>query len=405
MRANPRVALFTDSFLEVNGVAQTSRQLAAQAAKSDSPYLVVHAGPQTGKVAEGSLQRLSLHRTKFGFPLDVDLRFDLLFWRHAELAIQTVRQFKPDLIHLTGPSDVGLLGALIAKRLAIPVVISWHTNVHEYARTRTANFLAGLGVGPFPALGEKIESLSLDLTCLFYRIGRVLLAPNPELCEMLKLKCQRPVYLMERGVDTILFSPEKRDRQEEILNIGYVGRLSPEKNVRLLARIENDLLNSGCKSIRFTVIGSGSELEWLRNSMRTAVFTGVLRGEALAKAYADLDLFIFPSTTDTYGNVVLEAQASGVPVIVSGGGGPKYLIKKGLTGFVADCDEDFSGIVSRLYHDPNERRRMATEARRHALNLSWERIFEELYQVYREATEVHSGDDGERDGERGLRDE
>lgn len=399
MRANPRVALFTDSYLEVNGVAQTSRQLAAQAARASYPFLVVHAGSQTCEMTEGSLQRLSLYRTRFGFPLDVDLRFDLLLWRHAQRVLDTIHRFRPDLIHLTGPSDVGLLGAVVAKRLAIPVVISWHTNVHEYARTRAAKLLAGLGFGSLSVVGDMIEDLSLALTCLFYRTGRTLLAPNPELCAMLNQKCQRPVALMERGVDTSLFTPGKRQRQEEILNIGYVGRLSPEKNVRLLARIESELLQSGCQSIRFTIIGSGSEWEWLRQAMRTAVFTGVLRGEALARAYADLDLFIFPSTTDTFGNVVLEAQASGVPVIVSAGGGPKYLIRKGVTGLVADREEDFTGLVRRLYHNPAERQQMATEARNHALDLSWERIFEELCQVYRNAVGMSPGEQRGPDNE------
>ena len=385
MRANPRVALFTDSYLEVNGVAHTSRQLATHAMRAGRDLLVVHAGPQTGEVNDGSLHRLSLHRTTVGFALDVDLRFDLLLWRYATRVVDVVQRFKPDLIHLTGPSDIGLLGALVAWKERIPLIISWHTNVHEYARTRAAKFLAGLGITSPNVFESLIERTSLDLTCLFYRSGRQLLAPNPELCEMLRQRCRRPVSLMERGVDTTLFTPEKRQRQEEILNIGYVGRLSPEKNVRLLARLESELLRLGCHGIRFTIIGAGSEMEWLRRSMRTAVFTGVLRGEALARAYADLDLFIFPSLTDTYGNVVLEAQASGVPVIVSSGGGPKYLIQQGRTGYIAEREDDFAGLASNLYRNPVQRRLMAAEARHHALGLSWEKIFEDLYLVYQAA--------------------
>ena len=382
MRANPRIALFTDSYLEVNGVGHTSRQLASYAAQKGRPFLVVHAGPQTEEITAGSLQRLSLRRTTCGFSLDVDLRFDLLLGRHVKRVIETVRRFKPDLIHLTGPSDIGLVGALVAWRLGIPVVISWHTNVHEYAQTRAAQLLARSGMRLPAAIGGAIEKVSLDLTCLFYRLGLTLFAPNPELAEMLRRKCRRPVFPMERGVDTSLFTPEKRQRDDGVLNIGYVGRLSPEKNVRLLARIESELLGFGCQDIRFTIIGAGSELEWLRQSMQTAVFTGVLRGEALAGAFANLDLFIFPSTTDTFGNVVLEAQASGVPAIVSAGGGPKYLIRPKQTGFIAGRDEDFAGLACRLYHDPDQRRQLGVEARHHAQGLSWEKIFEDLYRVY-----------------------
>lgn len=395
MRANPRIALFTDSYLEVNGVAHTSRQLASYAAQEGRPFLVAHAGPQTEESTAGSLQLLSLRRTTCGFSLDVDLRFDLLLGRHVKRVIETVRRFKPDLIHLTGPSDIGLLGALVAWRLGIPVVISWHTNVHEYAQTRAAELLARSGMRLPAAIGGAIGKVSLDLTCLFYRLGLTLFAPNPELAKMLRRRCRRPVFPMERGVDTSLFTPEKRQRKDGILNIGYVGRLTPEKNVRLLARIESELLGFGCQDIRFTIIGAGSEQEWLRQSMQTAVFTGVLRGEALAGAYANLDLFIFPSTTDTFGNVVLEAQASGVPAIVSAGGGPKYLIRPEQTGFIARRDEDFAGLACRLYHDPDQRRQLGVEARHHALGLSWEKIFEDIYRVYELTIGKHERPDGD----------
>src|SRR5690242_3667541 len=142
MKAEPRVAFFTDSYTEVNGVAHTSRMMAAFAERSELPFLCIHAAgkadggaraSEAALIEDGSLKRLVLPRTKIGFKLDADLRFDLLIWRHARLALETVREFKPDVVHITGPSDIGLLGLYVARKLRLPIVMSWHTNIHEYA--------------------------------------------------------------------------------------------------------------------------------------------------------------------------------------------------------------------------------------------------------------------------------
>ncbi len=139
---------------------------------------------------------------------------------------------------------------------------------------------------------------------------------------------------MSRGIDTELFSPEyaspaHQTRLDRDFVIGYVGRLSPEKNVRLLAEIEQSLIRAGMSKYRFLIVGNGSEHGWLSSVMERATLPGVLRGEDLARAYASMDAFVFPSATDTFGNVVLEAMASGVPAIVTREGGPKYLVQPG----------------------------------------------------------------------------
>lgn len=384
MKTKLRIALFTDSYLEVNGVANTSRQLAAQAMRAEQPFLIIHAGPLTGLTTEGCLKRLILHRSQVGFPLDADLRFDLLIWRYARRVIETLMDFRPDLIHLTGPSDIGLLGALLAWQLRIPVITSWHTNVHEYARQRLERFGNRLGLKLPDHLGSFIERTSLIPLGWFHRLGRILLTPNVELSSQLGAICRRPTKLMRRGVDTVLFSPAKRDRSEEIFNIGYIGRLTAEKNVRSLVEIEQELVKVGLQAFRFTIVGTGSEQEWLRQSMKRAIFTGVLKGEELARTCANMDLFVFPSTTDTFGNVVLEAQASGVPAIVSSGGGPKYIIADGETGFVANQTSDFTRLICQLYQQPGQREEMALAARRHAEMMNWESIFADLMEAYEE---------------------
>ena len=389
MKTEPRIAFFTDSFTEVNGVAHTSRMLAAFAKQRELPFLCVYAGDEIRQLEDGSLKRLVLPRTRFGFRLDADLRFDLLMMRHAWLVLKTVRAFKPDVIHITGPSDIGLLGVYVAKRLGVPMVLSWHTNIHEYAGERIAEFLNRhmpvLSDSSRVSMAGSTLRLTLKWTQLFYRFGKILLAPNEELRSMLECKCERPTFLMQRGVNTEAFSPAKRDSKKQLFTIGYVGRLTPEKNVRLLATIEKGLLatkGNGQPSFRFVIVGAGSEGGWLQQNMQTAEFTGVLKGEALQRAYANVDLFVFPSHTDTFGNVVLEAQASGVPAIVSNQGGPKFIINEGETGLVAKNDKDFLRATLRLMSQPELLAQMSAASRRLAGHVSWDTVFEQVYLAY-----------------------
>jgi len=390
MKAEPRVAFFTDSYLEVNGVAHTSRMLAAFARRRELPFLCVHAataGTQTHLLMnEGSLQRLELPRTKIGFKLDADLRFDLLMMRHARLALETVRQFNPDVIHITGPSDIGLLGLYVAHKLRLPIVLSWHTNIHEYAGQRLSSLLSKLM--PFLpdvrqiSLARAAQNVSLKITMLFYKLGKVCLAPNEELGRMIERHTNHPVFMMRRGVDTNLFSPVKRARQDVLFTIGYVGRLTPEKNVRLLAKLEKGLVATGMRDFRFVIVGTGSEREWMEREMQATHFAGVLKGEALARVYANLDLFIFPSHTDTFGNVVLEAQASGVPAVVSDQGGPKFIIRDGQTGLVANGEQGFLDATLCLMSQPKLHWQMRDAARKLACQASWDHVFQQVYQAY-----------------------
>jgi phosphatidylinositol alpha 1,6-mannosyltransferase len=382
MRVEPRVAFFTDSYLEVNGVAQTSRQFAAFAKRRGLPMLCVHAGPRTEVIADGSVTRLALKRTSVGFRIESDQRYDMLMWRHTKRVVQKLREFNPDLIHITGPSDIGQLGAYVASKLRLPVVISWHTNLHEYAGRRLNGIIPFLPGRLRAALVKLAERQSLRLLLEFYKIGRVVLAPNEELGELLKRGCGKPVFLMRRGVDTSIFSPAKRDRRDGAFTLGYVGRLTPEKNVRFLAELEKELLASGRDDFRFLIVGTGSELGWLEQNMRRAEFTGVLKDEALARAYANLDIFIFPSQTDTFGNVVLEAQASGIPAIVSANGGPKFIIRDGITGYIAGDRRDFFAATIALMSQSEKLVKMREEARELARGESWDNIFEQVLRAY-----------------------
>ncbi len=380
----PRVAYFPDSFHEVNGVAHTSRHFEAFARRRNLPFLCVRAGDRAQAVLEeGNVWTLELPRGFLSFALEKDLRFDPAFLRHIPLIGEVLERFKPDLIHITGPSEVGMLGAGLAHHLELPLAASWHTNIHEYAARRSEWFLRLLPKRQSDATGQKIEDLAMAAAAKFYSVAQVLFAPNRELCAQLERATGRTCHLMPRGVDAELFHPDKRRREPEDRDqvLGFVGRLSVEKNVALLAEVQEELERLGDKSFRFLIVGWGAEEGWLRERLPRAEFAGVLKGEALSTAYANMDLFVFPSHTDTFGNVVLEAMASGVPAIVTPDGGPKTIVRDGETGRIVP-DGEFAAAVAGVLGDPGKHAQMRQAAREFALTMSWDSVFEGVYAAY-----------------------
>jgi glycosyltransferase involved in cell wall biosynthesis len=386
MDSQPRVAYFPDSFHEVNGVAHTSRHFEAFARRRNLPFLCVRAGNRAPSLIEdGNVWTLELPRGVLSFALEKDLRFDPAFLRHVPLIEEVLDRFKPDLLHITGPSEIGMLGAGLAWNLRIPLAASWHTNVHEYAARRSEWFLRLLPKEQAEAAGQTIEDLAMGAAATFYKRAQVLFAPNLKLCRQLEQLTGRPCHLMPRGVDAGLFHPSKRDRSADDRDqvLGFVGRLSVEKNVALLARVQEELEQLGHRSFHFLIIGHGAEEEWLRARLPRAEFTGVLRGEALSAAYANMDLFVFPSHTDTFGNVVLEAMASGVPAIVTPDGGPATIVRDGKTGRIAP-DEEFAAAIAGILADPARHAGMRDAARAYSLTASWDSVFEGVYAAYEE---------------------
>ena len=380
----PRVAYFPDSFHEVNGVAHTSRHFEGFARRRDLPFLCVRAGDRSqAYIDDGNVSTLELPRGALSIALEKDLRFDPAFLRYFPLIEEVLDRFKPDLIHITGPSEVGLLGAWLANEMGIPLAASWHTNVHEYAARRSDKFLRMLPPEPSAAAGQTIEDLAMAVAAQFYSQAQVLFAPNPELCQLLERSTERRCYLMPRGVDAELFNPGKRKRSPDDRDqvLGFVGRLSVEKNIAGLVQVQEELENLGHKSFRFLVVGHGGDEAWLRERLHRAEFTGVLHGEALSEAYAGMDLFVFPSHTDTFGNVVLEALASGVPAIVTPDGGPKTIVRDGETGRIVG-DEEFAAAVAGILGNPMKHAEMRLAARAYALTASWDPVFEGVYTAY-----------------------
>jgi glycosyltransferase involved in cell wall biosynthesis len=377
-----RVAFFADCFHEVNGVALTSREFQAYARRWNLPMFVFHRGAQTRLTRQGSLTVFEASRSGLSFSVDRDLRFDLLFPKLLGPLQRQLEKFQPDIVHITGPGDCGILGAILAHRLRVPLAASWHTNLHEFAARRLAAALPWLPASLAARSASAAGSGALALVLRFYRLAGLLFAPNPELARLLSDATGKPVHLMLRGVDTDLFHPSRRRRNGPGVVIGFAGRLTPEKSVRKLALVEKALRTAGIHDYRFLIAGHGGEEAWLRRNLRQAEFAGVLHGADLAEAYANMDIFAFPSATDTFGNVVQEAMASGVPPVVTGAGGPKYLVEDGRTGYITGSDEEFASVIVRLARHKTLRTAIGQSAAKRMQSRSWDNVFHGVYHAY-----------------------
>lgn len=373
----PRVALFADSFHEVNGLAHTCRQFEAFAKRRGMGFLCVRRGPEEIARAQGPLWTLQFKPGRCTIAVDRDLHFDPALFLRRKLILETLRQFRPDVVHITSPGEFGILGAWAAHSLGVPFVASWHTNLHEFGARRLGRLLSILPRRLRDTVTGTAERWILERVLWFYGLARTTLAPNEEIAELIRGVSRKPVFPMSRGVDTALFCPERRDRTTGPFRLGFVGRLTPEKNVRFLAQLERGLVKAGVGPFRLVIAGDGGERTWLARNVQRALLTGVLIGPALAREYANMDLFVFPSRTDTFGNVVLEAMASGVPAVVTGGGGAKFLVEDGVSGRVAATSEEFIQAVADLIGDPETHHRMRLAARERAQQFSWDHVFEQ----------------------------
>jgi glycosyltransferase involved in cell wall biosynthesis len=155
-----------------------------------------------------------------------------------------------------------------------------------------------------------------------------------------------------------------------------------EKNLSLLVELDRGLIAAAKTGNRFVIVGQGSERAWLERELPRAEFTDVLHGQELARAYASMNLLVFPSRTDSFGNVVQEALAAGTPVLVTQHGGPKYVVESGVTGCVAESDRDFINKAIALTADHQARQQMRVAARQAACSASRERVFESVWESY-----------------------
>src|SRR5262249_44126099 len=290
--------------------------------------------------------------------------------------IAYVERQAPDVVHVATPGPVGLAGLAAAKALSIPVVGSYHTELGPQALRLTQGVL----------LGEALDGF-VDW---FYRQCGTVLGPTRAVAAALELKgLEGRTAVWGRGVDGSIFSPARRDEQlrgelagdAEVLVL-YVGRVSSDKRVEVLLEAAR-LLEAA--SVRFVIAGDGPARERLESEAPPSVrFAGEVYGDELARLYASADVFCFPSTTDTFGQVILEAAASGLPVVAAAAGGALELVRHGETGLLVPPDDAdaLAAALESLADHPHRRAVLAAAARTSALEHTWERSWRELRAAY-----------------------
>ncbi len=293
--------------------------------------------------------------------------------------VETLAEGSYDLIHVTAPGPAGIAATLMSRITGVPLLASYHTEIAAYAGMRSED--------------GALEALTRAGLGAFYSAPAAVLSPSPSADASVIALGADPLRLgrWERGVDTGRFDPAKADRDAfpGEVKVLYAGRLTCEKGVDLLAEA---FLRAHAADPRLHLLlaGGGPEEGELRERLGDrATFLGWLSGEELPCAYASADAFLFASSTDTYGQVILEAAASGLPVVAVAEGGPAALIENRHTGLLCRPDADhLAGTLLQLASSPQLRRQLGEAAARAARERSWERSMGQLGAGYRRALDA-----------------
>ncbi len=288
--------------------------------------------------------------------------------------VEVLADGRYDVVHLCSPGPSGAAAGIIARMMGVPVLGSYHTELAAYAGLRSQD--PGLEIAARMAIGA------------FYGQCRRVLSPSPASDEVLREMgvAEERIGRWDRGVDLARFSPERRDAASlpGEITVLYAGRLTREKGADLLA---DAFLAASERDPRLhlALAGGGPEEDALRERLgEHATFLGWLEGDALAAAYASADIFLFASRTDTFGQVLLEAQASGLAVVAVGEGGPTSIVTDGVTGRLCPADAgDLAAVVCELAAAPQQRERLARSALESVRGRTWERSLQRLADGYR----------------------
>lgn len=361
-----RVAIVTESFLpQVNGVSNTVRHVAECLRASGHEALVVAPGP--GPTSHRGIPVVRVRSVGLpgyrSFPVGL-----------PDPAVQrALADFRPDVVHLASPIMLGAVGLRAARRLGVPTVAVYQTDVGGFARQ----------------YGLHAETAVSGWVGRLHRRATRTLVPSTASYRQLQGLGVQDLHLWGRGVSLDLFGPERRDDalHAEWLGspaggdrpyvVGYVGRLAPEKRVDRLAELAD------LPGVRLVVVGDGPDRDRLRSLLPHARFTGQLQGSELARAFASLDVFVHAGEAETFCQTVQEAQASGVAVVAPAAGGPLDLVDHGRTGLLFDV-ADASSLRRQVaaLGDPTTRARLAGAAHARVAQRTWPRLVEDLVQQH-----------------------
>jgi glycosyltransferase involved in cell wall biosynthesis len=302
-------------------------------------------------------------------------------------------QRRPDVVYVATEGPLGWSAVRAAWRLRIPVFSGFHTNFHSYSRHYHLGWL---------------HSLILRYLCMFHNRTVGTVVATVDLRDRLQALGIKNVSVVGRGVDSRLFSPQRRSAalrrmwraSDNDLVVLYVGRVAPEKNLGLAIESYRAMQRVN-KTVRFVIVGDGPLRTALQKNYADLIFCGVHKGEELAKRYASADVFLFPSETETFGNVTLEAMASGLVVVAYDYAAARMHITDGETGVLVPYGQPmaFVGAAAKLAREAQSLAKIRRQAREHAATLDWPHVVERfagilmgaLQQDYIASAEVASG--------------
>lgn len=310
-------------------------------------------------------------------------------YRHVRVGTSSVHRvaaalgrFQPDVVHLASPFALGWRGVLAAERLNVAAVAAYQTDVAAYTERYRIAATTGIAQTHLARL---------------HRRATMTLAPSGESAQQLAALGIDRVRHWGRGVDAERFHPSRRApalRSEWGADavIGYVGRLAPEKQVEDLAVLRD------IPGTRLVIVGDGPSRARLENLLPNALFLGHLEGGALAAAMASFDLFVHPGESETFGQTLQEAHASGIPVVATGRGGPLDLVRMGIDGWLYRPGDlgDLRMRVADLAGDARKRRAFGEAGRAAVQERSWESVCDQLLDHFDEAQMLHTADSGAR---------
>ena len=367
-----RIAVVTETYPpEINGVARTvGLMVDALLARGHRIELVRPRQDGDGDCAANGSDALRVRLTT-GLPLPKYPELQLGIVSIARL-IEAWRDTPPDVVHLVTEGPLGWAALRAARKLAIPVVSDFHTNFHDYSRHYGFGWIAGLVTCYLRMLHNRTD-------CTF--------VPTHEMRDRLRTLGFRNLSVVGRGIDTELFNPAKRSDElrrswqcERDTPVAlYVGRLAAEKNLRLFVEAVSAARWQRA-DLRVVIVGDGPLGKRLRAENPDFNFAGMRTGEDLARHYASADLFVFPSLSETFGNVTLEALASGLAVVAFDYAAAREHIVHGHNGLVVRCNDEtaFRDQTLRLVGSSLEVKKMRQRARQTAELLSWSKAFDDL---------------------------
>ncbi|HEX5989418.1 MAG TPA: glycosyltransferase [Solirubrobacterales bacterium] len=365
----PRVAVIADGIGSMHGVTHTIEQVRERGVPGFEVDIVgTDPGVDRRLPAAAELEIPFYEGMSLGVPGLPDL-------------VETLAEGSYDLVHVTAPGPAGIAATLMSRITGVPLLASYHTEIATYAGMRSQD--------------GTLEALTRAGLGAFYTAPAAVLSPSPSADASVAALGADPARIgrWERGVDTDRFDPAKADRAAfpGEIKVLYAGRLTREKGVDLLA--ETFLrAHAADPRLHLLLAGGGPEEAELRERLgERATFLGWLSGEDLPRAYASADAFLFCSSTDTYGQVILEAAASGLPIVAVAEGGPAALIENRHTGLLCRPDADhLAGTLLQLASQPRLRRQLGEAGARAARERSWERSMSQLAAGYRRALDAAS---------------